>query len=104
LEKLYLPENKIPKIEIGSDPSQKEIIKKYNISEVILASNLFKELPWNFLSCLQYLRKLDMSRNRIKDIPDSVEWGELVYLETVDLSCNQLQRFPWKLSKCSKLQ
>lgn len=57
-----------------------------------LARNYLSDLPSELFRALSHLRMVDVSHNRLRSLPDNL-WSE-GSTERVDLSNNQLSRFP----------
>lgn len=58
------------------------------ITSIDLSCNLIFRLPNDFCSVLQHLIKLDLSKNKIIELPKNI--GMLQHLQRLDLFQNQL--------------
>lgn len=68
-----------------------------------LSHNFLEKLPEsNFLYWMPETRKLKLSENRIKKVPDDIQ--QMTKLEILELDTNRLQFIPHTISKCSALQ
>ncbi|PSN57983.1 hypothetical protein C0J52_00220 [Blattella germanica] len=84
------------------DVPVKEIAQIKKATSVDLSNNLLKSLGKNFAPMLTHLIKLDLSKNRLTELPEN--FGELVNLKHLDLYSNQLTHLPLSMGQLKVLR
>lgn len=108
LKILNLRENKIRKfdfvlndcVEVSNVTYKMEEIK---LKQLYLQSNLFTDFPYAALQKQDELELIDISRNRIKSINLQDDFSKFTKLKLLDLSANQLTKFPIAVMNCKSL-
>ncbi|XP_058107279.1 putative disease resistance protein RGA3 [Magnolia sinica] len=75
--------------------------KAHKLRTFLLHSSITR-VPYNFFHHLRCLRALDLSRTRLKKLPQSVE--QLKHLRYLDLSYTHIEELPEGVSNCRNLQ
>ncbi|KAL5962780.1 Leucine-rich repeat-containing protein 47, partial [Taenia solium] len=95
LETLVMDSNNLTQL-----PSLEGLIDLHHLS---VSNNALCCLPESIICCTK-LMTIDFSGNKISELSNEIEWGNLTNLHLFNLSNNQLTRVPQALSHCKKLK
>ncbi|KAL5110355.1 Phosphatidylinositol 4-kinase type 2-beta [Taenia crassiceps] len=95
LETLMIDSNNLTQL-----PSLEGLIDLHHLS---VSNNALSCLPESIIYCTKLITA-DFSGNKISELSDEIEWGNLANLHLFNLSNNQLARVPQALSECKKLK